>query len=112
MENFKVIFPSGYFINNYLDDNLDLNIVLPNGNVFFSTFFTIYNIKRLLEEEHSQYFWSTDMIVIDNLKKETIKHVVSNLIVEGYLETACSNIGQINEVFPNIKLYSDLTCEI
>lgn len=76
MKDFKVVFPSGYNINDYYDDNIDLNIVLPTGRVFFSTFFTILNINNLIQKDNALYFWSTDMIVVKDLKKDTISSII------------------------------------
>ncbi|SFN21147.1 hypothetical protein SAMN05421594_1494 [Chryseobacterium oleae] len=112
MNDFKIIFPGGYNINDYYDDNLDLNIILPTGRVFFSTFFTILNIKNLLEKDSRLYFWSIDMLIVKDLKKETIRNVIFNIIDDGYLESVCSDIGEIHEVFPDIKSYSDIICNI
>lgn len=112
MKDFKVVFPSGYNINDYYDDNIDLNIVLPTGRVFFSTFFTILNINYLIQKDNALYFWSTDMLVVKDLKKDTIRDVIFNMLEDGYLESICSDIGEVNEVFPNIKSYSDVICNI
>lgn len=112
MKHFKVTFPSGYNISNYNDDNIDLNIILPSGRVFFSTFFTVLNISNLIEKDNMLYFWSTDMVIVKDLKKETIKNVIFRMINDGYLESACSDIGEINEVFPSIQTYSDIICNI
>lgn len=112
MMDFKVVFPGGYNFNDYYDDNIDLNIILPNGCVFFSTFFTILNIKNLIERDNALYFWSTDMLIVKDLKKETIKNVIFNMIDDGYFESVCSYIGNINEVFPNIQNYCDIVNDI
>jgi len=112
MKDFKVVFPSGYNINDYYDDNIDLNIILPTGRVFFSTFFTILNIKNLIEKDNTLYFWSTDMLIVRDLKKETIKKVIFNMIDDGYFESVCADIGGVHEVFPDIEAYSDIICNI
>lgn len=111
MNDFKVVFPSGYNVD-YYDDNIDLNIIVPSGSVFFSTFFTILNIKNLIEKENASYFWSTDMIIVKDLKKETIKNVICNIIDDEYLESTCTNIGKTHEVFPKVKSYSDIISDI
>ncbi|ATN04842.1 hypothetical protein CRN76_05225 [Chryseobacterium indologenes] len=112
MKDFKVVFPSGYNVNDYYDDNIDLNIILPNGRVFFATFFTVLNINNLIEKENALYFWSTDMIIVRDLKKETIRSVVFRMIDDGYLESGCSDIGEIHEIFPNIEVYHDIVSDI
>jgi hypothetical protein len=112
MADFKIVFPGGYNVNDDNNDNIDLNIILPNGLVFFSTFFTISNIKTLIVKDNEVYFWATDMVIVKNLTKETIKSTVHRMINDGYLELACSKIGEIHDVFPNFKSYSDIICNI
>ncbi|REC49725.1 hypothetical protein [Chryseobacterium pennipullorum] len=92
MKDFKIVFPSGYSVNDYYNDNIDLNIILPSGSVFFSTFFTIINVKNLIDKDDAVYFWSTDMLIVKDLKKETIKNVVFNMIKDEYLECACTEV--------------------
>jgi hypothetical protein len=112
MKDFKVVFPSGYNVNDYYNDNIDLNIILPTGRVFFATFFTILNINNLIEKGKELYFWSTDMIIVRDLKKETISSVIFRMINDDYLESACSDIGEIHEIFPSIEIYHDIVSNI
>ncbi|MBT2622620.1 hypothetical protein [Chryseobacterium sp. ISL-6] len=112
MTDFKIVFPEGYNVNDYNDDNIDLNIIIPSGQVFFSTFLTILNINNLMIRDNDLYFWATDMIIVKNLMKETIKSSVSKMISDRYLESACSEIGKIHEIFPDYNAYSDLISHI
>lgn len=112
MEDFKVLFPSGYNVYDYYDDNIDLNIIFPTGLVFFSTFFTVSNIKKLIEEHKTSYFWSTDMLIVKDLKKETIKNVIIEMIDDNYFKSICSYIGHVNEVLPNTPNYYDIISDI
>ncbi|MGE8556616.1 MAG: hypothetical protein ACN6OB_22065 [Chryseobacterium jejuense] len=112
MKDFKVVFPSGYNVNDYYNDNIDLNIILPCGTVFFSTFFTIINVKNFIDKDDAVYFWSTDMLIVKDLKKETIKNVVFNMIKDEYLESACTEIGKIQEIFSDIRDFSDIVSDI
>ncbi len=41
---FKIIFPTGYQVADIFNDNIDINVVLENGDVFFGTLFTISNL--------------------------------------------------------------------
>ncbi|SIT25241.1 hypothetical protein SAMN05421786_11483 [Chryseobacterium ureilyticum] len=112
MKDFKVVFPSGYSVNDYYNDNIDLNIILPSGTVFFSTFFTIINVKNFIDEDDTGYFWSTDMLIVKDLKKETIKNVIFKMIKDGYLGSACTEIGKIQEIFCDIRDFSDIVSDI
>jgi hypothetical protein len=64
--DFKIIFPSGYNLNldDETDGNIDINIILKNGNVFFATLFTILNLDYLLNKHDEPCFWATDMLIV------------------------------------------------
>jgi len=110
MENFKILFPAGYNITEITDDNIDVNVILSNGFVYFATFFTISNIKNLMNKD--LYFWSTDMIVVKNLEKETIKKIVLNIIDEELLETSFSKIGTIKEIYSENENFEGIMASI
>ena len=108
MSEFKIIFPSGYAIQNITNDNIDVNVILSNGSVYFATVFTILNIQSLMTNEEALYFWSMDMIVIKDLAKETIRNAVAKIIEDGYLEYSFSKIGTIDSVYPGKELFKDI----
>jgi len=107
--NFKIIFPTGYNVINPDNDNIDINIVLENKKVFFTTIFTVENIKYLLDDGQESYFSSTDMIITKNITKTEIKKVITEIINEECIEQICSEIGNIEDVFPDSKIqYIDI----
>lgn len=108
MSSFKIVFPAGYNIQNVYNDNIDINVVLPDKTVFFATFFTILNIQTLIKNDDSSYFWSEDMVLVKDLKKETIREAVSSIIEDGYLEFSFSKIGTIENVYPKKKYYEEI----
>jgi hypothetical protein len=112
MVKFKIIFPSGYDVKNINNDNIDINVVLPNERVYFATLFTLQNIQMLMQSSELSYFWSTDMIIVKNLEKETIKKAVTQIIAEFHLEVSFSQIGTIKDVYPPKKTYGDLFSDI
>jgi hypothetical protein len=112
MVNFKIIFPAGYSIETIYNDNIDINIILSNGSVYFAILFTVINIQTLMKNEKLLFFWSTDMVIIKDLKKETIMEVVSKIIEEGYLEISFSKIGSIENVYPTKKFYEEVISDI
>jgi hypothetical protein len=112
MEKFKVIFPSGYHIVDSDNDNIDINIILPNKFVYFATLFTILNIQSLMKKEESIYFWATEMIIVGDLKKKTIKEAILGILKDGYLETFFSPIGTIENIYQGKQNYEDMFSEI
>ena len=108
MQNFKVIFPGGYKIKDIANDNIDLNIVLMDGSVFFATFFTITNIKGLMQKDHLVCFWATDMLIIKDLGKNTIRSAIIEIIDRGYFQYCFSKIGTIEKVYLGKKIYDEI----
>lgn len=104
--NFKIVFPSGYIVEDIINDNLDVNIVFSNGKVYFATLFTVDNVKKLLNKYN--YFWSCDLLVVQNLKKITIKNSLKKFIEDGYLDSAFTEIGNIKEVYHDNLNYNDI----
>ena len=64
----------------YKDENTDVIVELESGKKYIATFFTYNNILKL-EKEHrqtgeflyGQYFWMTNMVLIDNCSKESMR---------------------------------------
>lgn len=78
------------------DDNTDVLVKLTNGDNWVATFFTYNNIAKLLEKNKQtgemlsgKYFWSSNMILIDEISRERIQEVITTLI----------NDGTFNQVF-------------
>ncbi|MEH3114032.1 hypothetical protein [Pedobacter terrae] len=84
MKQFKIKFPSGYEIADFFNDNIDLHVILPDNRIFFATAFTIINVQYLIEKEQDVYFWLTDMFIVKDLKKITIKRSVEKIIADGF----------------------------
>jgi len=97
---FKILFPSGYRITDVLNDNIDINIVLENEDVFFGTLFTVSNINYLMSKESGiTFFWATDMVIVTNLEIKTIHEAISQLISSGNFDQAFSKIGDVKSVY-------------
>lgn len=99
MGKFKIIFPSGYLVENLFNDNIDLNIVTKENKVFAASAFTLANIQSLMEKDEYDYFWSSDMFIVDNLRFETLFNAVNKIIDDGYTELIFKSIGTIHEVY-------------
>ncbi len=108
---FKIMFPASYQVSDIYNDNLDLNIVLENGEVYFGTLFTLQNIKHLMESNYDIYFWSTDMLILKDLSYESIFIVVEKLLNDGILKQVFSKIGTIETIFSHLGWcdYSDVS---
>jgi hypothetical protein len=105
---FKIVFPDGYTITNINNDNIDVNVVLPNGEVYFGTLFTKDNIKYLMDKEGEHYSWATDMLVVKDLSIEKIYKALEELINADYLSQALTKIGDIETVYQRSKTYDSL----
>lgn len=105
---FKIVFPSGYQVNDHYKDNIDINIILDNDDVFFGTLFTILNIKSLLNKSDESFFWSTDMLVVKDLSKKTILKSIDELLLSGHLNVVFTKIGTVSSIFPNLKSFYDV----
>lgn len=72
------------------DDNVDVFVHFENGEQYFASFFTLKNIERLNRKNRESgecsyglYFWSSDMIIIEEITTENIRKSV-----EDFLETS------------------------
>ena len=96
---FELKFPAGYMLTDFDDDNLDMHVLTENGDVYFVTVFTLKNIQKLMEKDQSKYFWCVDSLIVDDLKIETIKIAIENIIKDGYFESILSKIGTIDTIY-------------
>ena len=73
-----------------IDDNSDVIVTMENGETFIATFFTYKNIESLRKKNNNtgeclngKYFWASDLILIDILKRSEIEKVIFHLIETG-----------------------------
>ncbi|TJZ61987.1 hypothetical protein FAZ15_05600 [Sphingobacterium olei] len=109
--DFKILFPAPYQVSDIYDDNLDINIILDDGSVYFGTLFTLANINKLMVGSRDRYFWSTDMLIVEDLSHEGINSSIEAVLSDGYFENVFSKIGTIKTVFPDFgwENYSDVS---
>ncbi len=77
-------------VNDYSNHNTDVVVQFVNGKKYIATFFTYQNIKDL-QAQHQEsgeylsgkYFWTNNMLLIDNCSRESITTVVEDLLEEG-----------------------------
>ena len=82
-----------------VDDNIDVQIDIDDGRVFSATFFTLQNIETLFRKNAQTgecasglYFWASEMILVKDLKMETIHRAVKDLILNNELQNASLRI--------------------
>ncbi|WP_046757162.1 hypothetical protein [Kordia jejudonensis] len=71
--------------------NEDIFVTLKNGKQYVATFFTYKNVENIRkknqktgEELNGKYFWSSDMILIEDLRIDTINSVIDHLLEQDY----------------------------
>ncbi|MCR8633910.1 hypothetical protein [Paenibacillus radicis (ex Xue et al. 2023)] len=74
---------------NIYDDNTDVIMTFEDGTRWIATFFTYKNIQALIDKNQmtgeclsGKYFWSSDMILIDECSRERIEEVVRYFLIE------------------------------
>ncbi|WP_375068984.1 hypothetical protein AB9L18_01380 [Stenotrophomonas lactitubi] len=77
-------------VEDVLDDNVDVVIKFPQGEVRTSTFFTMKNIEGIIARYRSsgeclagRFFWSKDMVIVEDLREETIRETIHELVRSG-----------------------------
>lgn len=82
--NFTVNYPTGYNVKDIYNDNIDINIILEDGRIFFATFFTVNNIIYLMDNETNSFrrdhFWATDMVIVRDLSVATIEQTINYIL--------------------------------
>jgi hypothetical protein len=75
---------------NSMDDNSDVVVAFEDGNTYIATFFTYDNIQTLRRRYSQtgeclsgQYFWASDMVLIDQISRESIQQVINHLLETG-----------------------------
>ena len=107
LKDFKIVFPSGYGDPAMFNDNIDINIVLKNGEVYFATAFTLANIKHLMDTNNSSSFWAPDLFIVKDLSKSCLLEAIGEMINDGSFLNAFTRIATIESHYPG-KTFDDL----
>jgi hypothetical protein len=102
MQDFKICFPVPLdCINDELDDNIDAHLVLADGRVYVATLYTIANIQSLMVQDDLLFFLATDMVIVKDLKKSTIRAALEETLRwdEGGIKMTLSYIGTIERQY-------------
>ena len=100
--DYKVRFPTGWTTTDSFNDNIDINVVLENGEVYWGTLFTMQNIKYLMEKEGNSFFWSIYMVIVSELNPKSIHDLINSIVDGGVIDQVFSNIGTIEQQFPGL----------
>ncbi|AWM14886.1 hypothetical protein DI487_14165 [Flavobacterium sediminis] len=94
---FKVFLPTGYQIEKEDNDNLDINVILENGEIFFCTIFTIKNIDFLMKKNLLSFFWADNMVIIKDLSKRSILEFVKEALELDNFKIIFFKIGELGK---------------
>jgi hypothetical protein len=80
---------------NIYDENTDVRVTLEDDSEWIATFFTYKNILNLRDKNKNtgeclsgKYFWASNMFLIDEISRENILNVVSELLANGQFTSA------------------------
>jgi len=74
------------------DDNVDIEVRLPDGSRWSATVFTVDNLRSLMAkwrstgERSGRFVSAPDMIVVDHLSDAGLRDLVDDLVAEGTLQ--------------------------
>lgn len=97
----SVYFESERWVGSYdvNDCNMDVEFHLSDGTQWVAAFFTYQNINSLREKNQRTgeelgglYFCSLHMILIEDLRRETILKVLNHMISENEVELYCGRL--------------------
>jgi hypothetical protein len=103
MRKFKIYYPVPLIDDFVIDENVDFHIILESGEVFFGFAATPENLRSLLEKKEKTYFWDCDLIILPDLKVETIRRAVGETIQSEQHVRMFTNIGDISTIFDHRK---------
>ncbi len=87
------------------NDNVDVGVTFPNGDSFSAVFFTIKNIETLMKQykktgecANGLYFWTSDMVIVQQLSEKTICATIDRLLVDDEFESVFSKNQESPEI--------------
>ena len=92
------------------NDNVDVEVTFPNGESFSAVFFTLQNIETLMKQYKKTgecadglYFWTSDMVIVQQLSKKTICATIDKLLAEDEFESVFSKNEKSTEISSDNK---------
>ena len=84
------------------DTSVDVIVTLPDRTRWWGTFFTYKNIESLRQKDKETgeclsgtYLWAVNMIICEDLSRETIEKVVDDIIADERLASAMMRISDV-----------------
>lgn len=81
------------------NDNSDVIITFSDDSRHIATFFTYQNIEHLRQKNkrtgeylNGKFFWASDMIIVERIKREEIERIINYLITENEFESIFDRI--------------------
>ncbi len=75
----------------------------PDRTRYIASFFTYKNIETLTKKNQISrenmsglYFWASDMVLVENVKPETIEAIIDHLIAEDNFDTLFTKITDVS----------------
>jgi hypothetical protein len=65
-----------------------------------------------MDQDGGHVFWATDMVVVKDLSKETIRQAISELIRFDHLNRAFTHIGHLSAIYPKHQNYDSLPNDV
>lgn len=107
MGEFKITFPKGYSdIKNIKLGRCEIHITFDSEEVYFVNVFTIKMIEYLINNKNQKGFIYSDLLIVKDLHKETIKQAVVESVKNFYYKEVYTKQNMI-DIFGNIQ-YEDL----
>jgi hypothetical protein len=99
-KNYKIVIPHEFNENlEKNNSNVDVWVEFTNGQKFTATFFTLSNIKELMEKfkktqecKSGLYFYASNMIIVQEVTMRIINETIEDLILQ----------NEFNEIFTSI----------
>ncbi len=77
------------------NDNIDIEVSLPDGRRFAATLFTLQNLSALLDKykasgecANGTFVWAVEMIVLRDLTCSSIEATIQDLVFTGQIGSA------------------------
>ncbi|WP_337103313.1 hypothetical protein [Paenibacillus sp. YIM B09110] len=89
------------------DENTDVIVTFPNRSKWIASLFTYKNIETLRQKNiqsgecmNGLYFWSSDMVLIDVISRQSIEQLIDHLFIQG-------NFQSVFKRYPDIDTDAD-----
>ncbi|MBS1538627.1 MAG: hypothetical protein JST20_12860 [Bacteroidetes bacterium] len=89
-------FPTGYQVNDIYNDNIDVHFITEFGEAYFAVVYTLENIAYLMKKDNTTCFWGEDMVIVSDLREETILSAAIEIYSSGFIKSICTYAGNIN----------------